>query len=348
MNGSSTFNLYSFGQTFLMAPMATLGFFPNLVCLIVNLSPDLQKISTFNLMLAMSVADFFLSIIFIFQVLGTCQIISCATYKSFFSLFWLVYPFNFICNILEVFGILMEISIALERIFILNNSRKALKHFRPKLIIAVSLIFSTLFYLPYAFQFDIINLVNSNGTVMADEFTSRLSSFKTSNVGKVILSTVALSRAFVFSLAIVVLNVLLVLKMRALMKRKKVIKINGDVESQLRSIEISNDSETTNKSSTKVAQHNLKEKRAEQNMGKMAICICVNHLIGNLPLSFTQIYKQFVNGSTTVTQYLLVISNFMDSLSHSTLVFIFLKYNKTFKKQFKKLTLSLLKKLKIK
>ncbi len=270
-----------------------------------------MKNTTFKFMLAISINDFFYLLFNVFTTFVFCKDCSSITESYIFNLL-LLYIDDYLTSCMAIFSILTNIILSLHQFCIITNKKYWIwkKH---KWIIFLTLIVSTLYYLPVIFL-----KKKSNGNIHNFIYNDETSEY--------INLALLVFRLFLNVIVSSILNIVNVIKYKKMNSNKLLIK-NITKRSTL----------ATNQSLTA----NFKETRSNRRISVMVFLICLISFIGSLPYSLVRVFK-IISVENKIFQINLIATEdwlkdfelFGDSillLSHSVSMFVYFNYNTIFK-----------------
>ena len=253
-----------------------------------------------------------------------------------------------ITNLLFHFGDVLQMAILLARMKIYSPFVK--KHFKatPRQISLALFLTCVLINIPLVFAFKVVSYGDFyyyNNTSFNQQKNSTLyyygaSEFNESKLGKILLGFLGLFVNLFGSLvAGVTLNIVSYLEYKRYVKEREL----KDEEIKIRSMTLSEpftNSGVRNiveqqKQLKKLTQKELNELKAEKNMFHMIITLSLISIVSRVILIIGNLYALFFKSFSTTTWTLVVLDYFIYALVPTVSIFIFIAFNKIFRKEFK-------------
>lgn len=361
MNSISLSSIVDFCNTFAISTICFFGIVTNTINIIVFLSKELKHV-VFKYYLVMALSNFiYLSISFFFFS-AKCGIY-CDLTSTYATQLYLYIFYRYIKGIFAILSICIEITVALYRLFIVTN-RDVSRFVHYKSLIAILFIFSAIFYSPNIFTQQLlitqtnvttnvtIGANNSLSTHLVYKYSATSNDFGKSELGKwIVIVTVTILRGFVALIAISIIDILTLIKFRTHLRlttqmkesitRKETIAEETKVATATQSLP--DESKTkpsirTRKSKNQNQETNLtKEETINRNLTLMVISVGLLFSVGNIPNSIVYIYQQYYDVNGVFFRAISVVGNMILFFTVGADIFVYLTFNKLYKKNFKRL-----------
>lgn len=297
----------------LVMSIDALGSVLNLICVVVFANPSLKD-STYKLMLANSIVEFFYTFLNIFIVYFEYE----STYTSFVSNFFQIYIDSYLTSCLAICSILIECHISFKRYLLIKNKR-TLENVSNVRVLAFLAILSLLFYSPMLF---VLRLIKNEEK---QSYSTVLTEFGLTRLGKsvpILLSVIRIILVLVVQLGI---NVLFVVAFRSHLKRKARLRINKTSFSiNNNSIAPASDAQSTLDVSAKKGSPN---QTMSLGINLMIISISFVFIFGTLPY-VVQYMLSFV---MPISYGVRAFAEVCLSIMHGIGIFIFYAFNANFR-----------------
>ena len=184
------------------------GSLTNLVNILIFLDSSLKD-KVFRYLLMISINDFLYfsltTLVFILRVVKNF---------SYISMLLELYSDTYFTSCLAIYKILIELVISLDRYFILCNKR-LLKENSHKIVLPALLVISLAFYSPVLLMYDI--KLESNSTT---DYSLVGNNFYKSLTGETLLKIIWVSRAFVSSILLLIINIIASIKLNKISEKR--------------------------------------------------------------------------------------------------------------------------------
>lgn len=269
-------------------------------------------------MLSYEIVDTIIGIFLTFVAIFDCGRYCDLGYKYVTKVFDFIF-YLYLTNVILQFQTFMEISLAYDRTVAFTAKRQYSVIIRKlKIKLFLLLIFAFLITMPnYLISrsvrpFGILSRPNQTDEilymVLESEFTEK------NEYWTVSLSVFNIFRGLFFHLVLLILNCLFIIKYKQFLKSK------NSIRTQI---------EITNTDSANNADDEIK--RREIKLTKMIFALNCNFLIVNLPIAIASLLYLVVGFSTAIDLYVSAV-NFIALLTHISPFFLYLKFNKIFRK----------------
>lgn len=166
-----------------------------------------------------SANDFIYCFILSFYVLVACgSICDKLRSKTYLSQFYLLFFGDYLTSALALIGIIIEIFVSLQRLFLILN-KSLMQNLKPILVILIISLFCLMFYLPILFVRAIVPLGDNKFQIVISEFGS-------TNFGAIIPSIISAFRLFLASCVMLIINLITLGHFKKYLNKKNKIKIS--------------------------------------------------------------------------------------------------------------------------
>lgn len=180
-----------------------------------------MKDSTFKYMLAISVSNLLYAGLLSYGYIVYCE--DCSLSKSYGTQLFKIWIEYYFTSCLAFFSILIEIVISIHRYFLLKNNNNFLSKTSFKWITPMLLLISLLFYIPVIFTYEIVP-VQLNDTII---YSKVRTSFGRTNMGRSFPIIQSLTRIFLSTFILSVVNVANIIGFRQRFKKKIQLKLKN-------------------------------------------------------------------------------------------------------------------------
>ena len=184
------------------------GSLTNLVNILIFLDSSLKD-KVFRYLLMISINDFLY-----FSLTTLVIILRVVKNFSYISMLLELYSDTYFTSCLAIYKILIELITSLDRYFILCN-KKFLKDNSHKIVLPALLVLSLAFYSPVLFMYDI--KLKSNSTT---DYSLVGNNFYKSLTGETLVKIIWVSRAFVSSILLLIINIIASIKLNQITKKR--------------------------------------------------------------------------------------------------------------------------------
>lgn len=302
MNSSASLNTtIDFIYTFVIPSICFCGILANALNLFILNDPSLKNV-IYKYLVINAISNLFYYTICFFIFLPRCGSF-CTISHSYPPQFYLYLFYNYLKNIASYASILIELLVSLQRLaFVLNiqnfNINKSC--FISMVLIAISSILN-------------LPLLLSKSLKFTSHYLVVLNEFGQSELGKSLVIVISVTRGFVLISAILVANVVTVIKLKQRMDIKRSMRFAGQ---------------------SRLEQN---ENKASRNLTLMVVVMGFLNFCAYLPNSAAYIMQEMFEPNNKFYRIYLVSSNLIFLLVKTSDVFVFYFFNKSLKKVFKKM-----------
>jgi hypothetical protein len=328
---------------FIVIPIRVFGSITNVINIIIFLNKELKN-DIYKYLIAKSASDFIYSFILIPTFIPfslTNRYISIEATYSFISAWYTLYIDYYFTSSLAIFSIFLETLVSLK-IYIMTINIERYFKFMDKLstlfVIILLFIISILYYIPEVIFQDIIRVQNSTNhfIVVLNQIAN-----DTGGLFDSLQAVALLIRGPVFLALVLIINLSTWYQFKKQMNAKLLIN-NLNLIITKRNYNSRRNTQLYNEDSSKTISNDNETKkirnviRANRNITKMVISMLIIYAFGYTPYTIRHTIGLFHLDDKwpLFYYYFKLFANFLISLSHGLMIFIYFKTNKLYKKVF--------------